>query len=388
MKLSVIITTYNRANLLEQLLNDLSAQFVMLSPSEEMEIETFIVDNNSTDNTSSVVYKFIEDNRLRIKYISEEQQGISAARNAAIKEAKGSLLAFIHDDVSLDEDWLREVFKIADTCIDHEIGIYGGRSIPLWEDTLPEWLNIEAPSAIAQEAFSGHSYGDEEKFYPFESEFGSAKFPSGVNFLVRREIFNNCGDFRTDLGANAAGGFGTHDDYEFFEYLSTINVPMLYVPQCIVFHPVSPDTLTMQNIRKWYFKAGRSLYWIAHTDRLKRKAPEFVGLSEDEKSFFPEFSKKYINSVPIYLNLKIIFLLFEIIYSLILFDKKKVNYLSFELSKILGAINAAELISQKTRSKKFSFKDRIKKKTIDLDDEALKESPAEQDDEKASVEVD
>ena len=108
MKLSVIITTYNRANQLEQLLNDLSAQFVLLSQNEEREIETFIVDNNSTDNTNAIIYKFIEDNRLRIKYISEEQQGISAARNKAIKEAKGSLLAFIHDDVSLDEDWLEK----------------------------------------------------------------------------------------------------------------------------------------------------------------------------------------------------------------------------------------------------------------------------------------
>ena len=62
--------------------------------------------------------------------------------------------------------------------MDHEIGIYGGRSIPLWEDALPDWLNIEPPP-IAQEAFSGHSYGDEEKFYPFESEFGNAKFLLG-----------------------------------------------------------------------------------------------------------------------------------------------------------------------------------------------------------------
>ena len=76
--------------------------------------------------------------------------------------------------------------------------------------------------------------------------------------------------------------------------------------------------------------------------------------------------QRYLNSVPLYLNLKIVYLFFEMIYSLLLFDKKKVNYLSFEISKILGAMNAAKLIAQKTKSKKFTFKDRIKKKTIDL----------------------
>lgn len=387
MKLSVIITTYNRANSLEQLLNDLSMQLVILNTSEEKNIEVLIVDNNSNDNTKAVVYKFIEDNRLRIKYIHEEQQGISAARNKAIKQAMGSLLAFLHDDVSLDEDWLQEVYKIADSCMEHEIGIYGGRSIPLWEEDLPEWLDIQAPYGIVQEAFSGHSYGDEEKFYPFESEFGNAKFPCGVNFLVRREIFQNCGDFRTDLGANAAGAFGTHEDYEFFEYLTTIKVPMLYVPQCIVFHPTKPSLLTIQYVRQWYFKAGRALYWMAYTDRLKREPSEFIGIEEAELAWYPSFTKSFVGVVPAYLYLKVFYALCLILYSLLLFDKKKVNYLSFELSKVFGAINAAELIAKKTRFKKFSFEDRIKKKTIDID-ESVEDPTAEHDLEKTSLESD
>ena len=45
-KLSIIITTYNRANLLEQLLNDILEQHVSLAP-EEQSIELILVDNNS-----------------------------------------------------------------------------------------------------------------------------------------------------------------------------------------------------------------------------------------------------------------------------------------------------------------------------------------------------
>jgi len=130
-KLSIIITTYNRANLLEQLLNDISEQHASLAL-EEQSIELILVDNNSGDDTKAVIYKFIEANTLSVKYIFEPVQGIAVARNAGVEKSQGNLLAFLHDDISLDEDWLREAYKLASNCLQHEIGVYGGRSIPLW----------------------------------------------------------------------------------------------------------------------------------------------------------------------------------------------------------------------------------------------------------------
>jgi len=362
-KLSIVITTYNRAILLEQLLNDISRQYSSLSP-EEQSIELIIVDNNSGDDTKSTIYKFIEANTLSIKYVFEECQGISAARNAAIEKCQGNLIAFLHDDISLDDDWLPEAYRIACNCLQHEIGVYGGRSIPIWEDDLPEWLDIEPPYGVDQEVFHGHSYGDEERFYPFETEFGAARYPSGVNVFIRREIFINCGLFRTDLGANAEGGLGAHEDYEFFDYLAAINIPMLYVPQCIVFNHIKKEQLEETYVRTWYFKTGRSLYWVAHTDRLKRSAPELFQASSGEKLFCPEFTKMKIGNIPLYLHLKILYVACELLYILILFDKKKLHYVTFKLCKALGEMNAAVLLATKDKNKKFSFKDRIVKNEV------------------------
>ena len=98
-KLSIIITTYNRANLLEQLLNDILEQYVILAP-EEQSIELILVDNNSGDDTKAVIYKFIEANTLSVKYIFEPAQGIAVARNTGIEKSQGNLLAFLHDDIS------------------------------------------------------------------------------------------------------------------------------------------------------------------------------------------------------------------------------------------------------------------------------------------------
>ena len=368
-KLSIIITTYNRANLLEQLLNDILEQHVSLAP-EEQSIELILVNNNSGDDTKGVIYKFIEANTLSVKYIFEPMQGIAAARNTGIEKSQGNLLAFLHDDISLDEDWLREAYKLASNCLQHEIGVYGGRSIPLWEDALPEWLDLEPPYGVDQDVFRGHSYGDEERFYPFNTEFGKADYPSGINVFIRREIFINCGIFRVDLGANAEGGLGSHEDYEFFDYLAAINIPMLYVPQCIVFHPIKPEHLDEHYVRTSYFKTGRSLYWIAHTDRLKRSAPDLFQINNGDRLFYPEFTKIKIARIPLYLHLKIFYVACELLYILVLFDKKKLHYVTFKLCQVLGEMNAAVLLAQREKNKKFSFKDRIiKKKVIEFKEE-------------------
>ena len=47
-----------------------------------------------------------------------------------------------------------------------------------------------------------------------------------MNVLVRKEIFENCGAFREDLGPSAGGGFDTFEDTELFEYLSALKIPI------------------------------------------------------------------------------------------------------------------------------------------------------------------
>lgn len=364
MKLSIIICTFNRSTELEQLLEDLSAQHRRLRSNEGKEIEVILVDNNSMDSTSEVAYRFVENTSLSIKYFTHDHFGLTPCRNLAISKASGDLLAFIHDDINLDEDWLKEVYKVASNCQDQEVGVYGGRSIPMWQDSLPEWLNLEPPYAVSQEVFTGHTHGDEETYYPFESEFGLAEFPSGVNVLVRKEIFENCGDFRVDLGASAAGGMGLYDDFEFFEYLYCLKIPMLYLPQVIVFHPVSRSQLKIQNVRRWYFKSGRAHYWMAHTDRMKRAPHPLLGIEPKFRKLIPRSALKKINGVPAYLYLKLFSLITWWLVLHLSFDSKRKNYLSYKISEAMGEIDAAAMVNEIEASRKFSFKDRLMRKGI------------------------
>ncbi len=365
MKLSIVISTFNRSIQLEQLLEDLSYQHARLNTTDKEEVEVILVDNNSFDNTKEVAYKFTESTVLRVKYYLETRQGLAFARNHGIKHASGDLLACLDDDLTLDEDWLKEALRIASGCKDREIGVYGGRSIPLWQERVPKWLNSSPPYAIDQALFTGHNYGDEESFYPVHSDIGIATFPLGTNTLYRKEIFDNCGDFRTDLGPNAAGGVGLHEDREFLEYLSMLKIPMLYVPQLIVFHPITAEQMTNHSMRRWYFKSGASLYWMAHTDRMRRTPDRFIGVSRRYRAFLPAFTASLkLAGVPLYLFIKLIAILLYYLVTYPSLNKKRSFCLGLEFSKTLGEIEAARLVHQQISNRKFSFKDRINSQTL------------------------
>ncbi len=362
MKLSIIISTFNRAIQLDQLLEDLVYQFANLSESEAEQVEVILIDNNSNDNTKEIAYKYAESTAVTLKHYVESQQGLAVSRNQGIKQANGDLLVFLDDDVTLDDDWLSEVFKIADECRDRELGVYGGRVVPLWQERTPKWLSTEPPYETKQEVFSGHSYGEDEKYYPLEFEEHQARQPIGTHMMFRKEIFENCGDFRTDLGTNASGGLGLYEDREFLEYLAALNVPMLYVPQCVVFHPVAPERMTKQAIRRWYLKEGKSLYWMWHTDRMRREPNPLVCIPEQMRAWFPSLTHKIkVSGVPIYLYIKLAMLFCSFILMHLSFNEKRIFWSGLQLSRTLGEIEGAALLAKHKKTKRFTFEDRVMK---------------------------
>lgn len=91
-KVSVVITTFNRADFLRKAIESVLRQTYK-------DFELLILDNSSTDNTENVV-KTLND--MRIRYVRHLPMGISAARNLGVKEAKGEFIAFLDDD----DEWL------------------------------------------------------------------------------------------------------------------------------------------------------------------------------------------------------------------------------------------------------------------------------------------
>ncbi len=88
-KISVIISTYNRGNIIENSITSVLNQTYK-------NLEVIIIDDGSTDNTKEIIDKF-EDKRL--KYIKiKENLGAPNARNIGIKEATGRYISFQDSD--------------------------------------------------------------------------------------------------------------------------------------------------------------------------------------------------------------------------------------------------------------------------------------------------
>ena len=103
-KISAIITTFNRAPFLKLALLSLCNQTVSKSF-----FEIIIINDGSNDETEFIVNNF--KSKLPIKYKFQSNKGIASARNVAIKMAKGSIIFFMDDDDIASDNLLEEHLK-------------------------------------------------------------------------------------------------------------------------------------------------------------------------------------------------------------------------------------------------------------------------------------
>ena len=152
-KVSVVVCSYNGGKTLEQCLRSLARQ-------NYPDYETLVIDDGSTDNTSSIACRF------PVRCIRVENGGLSRARNLGTKESTGQIVAFIDADAYADEDWLYGLVTaleregaaavggpnlspagdpFAAQCVDHApgnpthvlLGDYAGRTRPRVQHGLP-----------------------------------------------------------------------------------------------------------------------------------------------------------------------------------------------------------------------------------------------------------
>lgn len=96
---SVIITTYNRSEVLIKALKSLIDQ-------SESDWEAIIVDDGSTDDTYSRVAKYLQTHS-NITYIKQENKGEEGAKNTGIHAARGRYITFLDSDDTYHPDHLK-----------------------------------------------------------------------------------------------------------------------------------------------------------------------------------------------------------------------------------------------------------------------------------------
>lgn len=111
-KISLILPVYNVEKYLDQCLRTCIDQDI---PIDEYEI--IIINDGTKDNSLDIAHRY-ERNYRNVKVYSQENQGLSAARNKGLSLAKGDYVWFIDTD-----DWIKELClkQIADLCIDNSL---------------------------------------------------------------------------------------------------------------------------------------------------------------------------------------------------------------------------------------------------------------------------
>ena len=106
-RISIIIPTMNRPEVLENIcLPSLAVQSFR-------DFEVIVWDASDNDQSQIVVNEFLEKYRdLSIRYFSAPRRGLTSQRNDAVKFAKGDIILFIDDDVSLEPNFLEELLKV------------------------------------------------------------------------------------------------------------------------------------------------------------------------------------------------------------------------------------------------------------------------------------
>jgi glucosyl-dolichyl phosphate glucuronosyltransferase len=239
MKISIILCTYNRCRSLARALDSIAASTF----STAVEWEVLVMDNNSSDQTREVAEDFRCQYPERFRYLFVSQQGKSHALNAGIREARGDVLAFTDDDVTVEPTWLHNLKTALDS---GEWAGSAGRTLPERTFSPPRWLSLEGRHALGPLALFDLG--------PVAGELTEPPF--GNNMAYRKEMFEKYGGFRTDLGPRPGSEIRS-EDTEFGRLLLAAGERLRYEPSAVVYHAVPENRLQKTYFLTWWFDKAR-----------------------------------------------------------------------------------------------------------------------------------
>ncbi len=220
--ISVVICTYNRSNLLRDVLHTLTQQTL-----DNQLYQIIVIDNNSSDDTKAVAEEFCRQNP-NFHYCYEPRQGLSYARNRGWQEAIGDYVAYTDDDCRIPARWLETAKQIIR---DTAPAVFGGPYYAFYNSPKPKW------------------YKDEYGSYEPSKEAHLIKgreYLVGGNIFIRRDIIKESGGFLTDLGMTG-NKIAYGEEVELVNRIRQKNPAnkAYYDPELYVYHLVRPEKMNL-----------------------------------------------------------------------------------------------------------------------------------------------
>ncbi len=191
-------------------------------------LDTLLIDNAPcTDAAERLVKKEFPG----VRYLVEPRPGLDWARNRAILEAGGDIIAFTDDDVVVDPGWIEALVRVF--AEDPDVMAVTGLVVP---------HALETEAQILFETYGGFGKGFKRKTLPprnvtrrhGRSHLAAGDLGTGANMTFRRSVFDVIGGFdpALDTGTATCGG----GDLEIFFRVIQEGFTLVYEPNAIVRH--------------------------------------------------------------------------------------------------------------------------------------------------------
>jgi GT2 family glycosyltransferase len=189
-------------------------------------IELLVVDNASSDDGT----RLVAERYPEVRYVTEPAAGLDFARNRAIAEATGEVLAFVDDDVEVDPGYLVGLRRVWASHPD--AGCVTGLVLP---------YELATEAQVRFEQRGGFRRGFEQLRYHGPTlagnplyPFGAGMFGAGCNMSYRRSLLVELGGFdeALDTGRPLPGG----GDIDMFFQVVRAGWPLVYEPGVVVRH--------------------------------------------------------------------------------------------------------------------------------------------------------
>jgi len=237
--ISVCIATFRRNQMLERLLRKLALQ----ETGGFFDVSVVVVDNDATGPAKDTVMQLREELGLDISYGIEPEQTIPAARNHALRLARGNYIGIIDDDEFPPQDWLITMYRAINT-FDVDGGL--GPVHPFYDQEPPAWL-VKGRFCERPVNRTG------TLLHWRQTRTG--------NVLLKKEVFdkhNLCFDLKFKTGGS---------DQEFFKQAMNAGCKFVAVEEAPVYEIVPPERWT----KSYYLKRALVNGFNAHRYSVNEK---------------------------------------------------------------------------------------------------------------------
>ncbi|MES2876031.1 MAG: glycosyltransferase [Patescibacteria group bacterium] len=209
---SIVIPAFNKIEMTTSCLESLTKLSY-----DELPFQVILVDNGSTDNTSSM--RSIEG----LTYVkNEENLGFVGGCNSALPHINGEYTVFLNNDAEVADNWLSALYETINQ--DQSVGIVGSKII------YPNGTLQEAGGVVFTDG-TGLNYGKFDSAESYQYEYRrEVDYCSGASIIIRTALLNEMGGFDTLYHP------AYYEDTDLCFKVRDKGLKVIYQPHSVIYH--------------------------------------------------------------------------------------------------------------------------------------------------------